>query len=97
MCNKALQYCKKYKRTLLIDTINSHYKINFSDYFFIKNKDTIIDINKIRKICQSVETVYPECIKSDLLNIVDGSYELKYPYTYQDKSLNLPEEIRNKK
>ena len=63
----------------------------------VKNKDTIIDINKIRKICQSVETVYPECIKSDLLNIVDGSYELKYPYTYQDKSLNLPEEMKKPK
>ncbi len=32
--NKALLYCQKYNRTLLIDTINSHYKINFSDYFY---------------------------------------------------------------
>ncbi len=95
--NKALIYCEKYNRILLIDTVNSHYKINFSDYFYFKNYNTITNIKIIREICKTAESVYPKCIKSDLLNIIDGTYKLDYPYTYHDISLNLPEEIINEK
>jgi hypothetical protein len=92
---KALEYCKKYNRILLIDTVNSHYKINFSDYFYLKNYDTITNINKIREICQSVETAYPEGIKKDLINIVNGKYKLPFPYSYHNTEFKLPDEIRN--
>ena len=44
---RTLEYCKKYKKTLLLDTVNSVYNINFSEYFNfnLENNDVNNDIN----------------------------------------------------
>lgn len=36
---RTISYCNKNNRTLLLDMTNSGYKINLSDYFYIKNLD----------------------------------------------------------
>jgi len=43
--NNCYNYCKKYNRTLLIDTSNSIYKFNFSEYFSLFSNDITITYN----------------------------------------------------
>lgn len=72
--SKTINYCKKYKRILLLDTANSTYKINFSDYFtFDADLEIIYDIKEIKKICnQKKYTVYPKFAESRLNDVIDG-------------------------
>lgn len=80
----CIQYCKKYKRVLLFDTLNSLYKINFSDYFDISelkkvfNVEIISDINFIKSIqVNESTTFYPEFINSNIyFDIVNGNIDI---------------------
>ena len=49
---KIISYCYKNNRILLLDMTNSAYKINFSDYFNIKNINCkiIYDTDEIKKL-----------------------------------------------
>ena len=68
--DKAITYCTKYNRTLLLDTTKSCYKINWSDYFMFRDKQCpiICDINKIRELLHDKLTVYPSCINVNLID-----------------------------
>jgi hypothetical protein len=43
----TLIYCIKHKRKLLLDTVNTTYRINFIDYFSFLHPCIIEDINEI--------------------------------------------------
>lgn len=63
--HSMIDYCVKNNRILLVDTTKCCYKINFSDFFYLKNMPiTIItDINIIRKIIADTSlTIYPDGI-----------------------------------
>lgn len=69
-----ISYCKINKRTLLLHMKKSHYKINFSDYFSIKNIDCdiIYDSNKIKNFLLSFKdtknfTIHPSGIDIKML------------------------------
>ena len=61
LIENALRYCVQYNRILLLDTYNSSYMVNFSNYFIINRENIIYDINEINKICNDEVSVYPEC------------------------------------
>lgn len=66
----CIQYCKKYKRILLLHTVPSELNINFSDFFDLDDKTIIYDSKKIEEIINSNKlSVYPKDLTSDLLNI----------------------------
>ena len=92
----------KYNRIVLLDTINSVYKINFSDYFDFKNKNIILDFNKIKCIYNNTYTIYPNSLNGQFCNILNGNIQFSrkidntgpWPIThitYKDISLYLPE------
>jgi hypothetical protein len=91
---KIIKFCEKYKRTLLLDTTNSVYKINFHDYFTICNSDIniITNIHDITKIINKQHTIYPEQLPPNILQQL--KYEaLEYTpdgYKYKDIMLKLP-------
>lgn len=64
---KAIQFCIKTNRTLLIDTTQCCYKINFSDYFYFKDLPiTIIsNIDEIADILKDTSlSIYPPIFKN---------------------------------
>jgi len=82
---------------------NSHYHINFSDYFYIKKVgcDIIYDSNKIKNIILSLEnsnrlTVHPNNLDFNLIDLFDKTNKiyLKYKvggvFLYNNIPLNLP-------
>lgn len=75
---RTYYYCLKYNRILLVDTINSTYKINLSDFCYFKNKNIICDINKIIEICSKNISIYPAQFSDKLLNILNGNIKLDY-------------------
>jgi hypothetical protein len=79
---RAINYCQEHKRTLLIDTRNSTYRINFSDYFSIKcdGIDIIYDSDAIKDIILNKElSILPETLsRAGLLDILSGNEILKY-------------------
>ena len=97
---KCLNYCLKYNKILLLDTINySVYKINFSDYFdFLQNSNIIYDINEIKKICNNKElTVYPDILNNKLENVMNGELIIENVigsnnYHYKEHHLSIPSE-----
>lgn len=89
-----INFCKKYKRTLLLDTINSTYKINFHDYFTICNLDIniITNIHDIIKIINKQHTIYPDQLPPNILQQLNHE-SVKYTkngYKYEDIMLKLP-------
>ena len=76
--NRALDYCVKHNRILLIDTLNSGLQVNFSDYFSFQRDDIICDINKITEICSTDCTVYPAKLKGKMTDILNGTFPFKY-------------------
>ena len=102
---RAISYCKTNKRTLLLDTTNSAYNINFSDYFYIKKLDCCIiyNSNEIKNILLSLEnsnclTVYPNNLDFNLIDLFDKTKKISFTwrgvpsphFTYKNISLNLP-------
>ena len=100
--NRMLKYCKTFNRILLVDTTNTHYKINLANYFGFPNINNIIcDKNKIIEICNNTKlrhTIYPACLNNTIQPLLSGknmpklSYK-KY-YTYDNVLLTLPYEAR---
>ena len=92
----CVQYCKKFNRVLLLNTIDSWtYGINFNDYFYFNDSlglEVITDINKINKIlCIKDKSVYPNFMKNNLINFRSRSTDNGY-YWIKDKlkrSLNI--------
>ena len=97
----TIQYCKKYNRILLLDMVNSIYKINMSDYFIIRNTgvEIIYDKNIINTIIKNTKnTIYPPGIESIRDNLISNNLNIKYQYkkpfyTY----INIPLELPNKR
>lgn len=77
--DKAITYCTKYNRTLLLDTTKTCYQINWSDYFMFKDNQCpiICDINKIRELLHDKDklSVYPSCIKVNLIDTITKNNE----------------------
>ena len=101
---KTISYCKKNKRTLLLDMTNSLYNINFSDYFFIKKLDCdiIYDSNEIKNIILCLEnsnclTVHPNNLDFNLIDLFNKTNKISFRYKkglpcclYNNIQLNLP-------
>jgi len=87
---ECINYCKKYNRILLIDTTNSAYRINFSDYFQIEDKNVISDKEIITQICKDCKSIYPSCFNNKIIDVLNGTFILKYThghgYTYGNKT-----------
>ena len=99
LINHTLEYCKKYNRILLLNTVNSIYKINFSDYFdFQENttkKQIIYDIKEIRRICLTqTQTVYPNFFNNKMADIIDEKIKFEWlqdnKFHHQGHILDLP-------
>ena len=91
---KAINVCKKNKRTLLLDTINNlSYKINFSDYFDIKNVPIICDMNEIKKIVFNKNLkIFPNILNNKMEDIVYKKVPITYKaggFQYNNTSVNL--------
>tara|TARA_B110000977_G_scaffold136366_1_gene173276 strand:+ start:1598 stop:2464 length:867 start_codon:yes stop_codon:yes gene_type:complete len=100
----VISYCKRNKRTLLLDFTNSSYNINFSDYFYIKKLDCCIiyNSNEIKNIILSLEnsnclTVYPNNLDFNLIDLFDKTKKISFGYArrkpyyvYNNIPLNLP-------
>jgi hypothetical protein len=91
---KAINVCKKNKRTLLLDTINNHsYKINFSDYFNVVNVPIICDMEEIKKIVFNKElTIFPNILNNKMENIVYKKVPITYKaggFQYNNSNIDL--------
>ena len=99
---RVLNYCIQKKRLLLLDTINSEYRINFSDYFVFKHPLVISDFNKIRTILTQGElSVYPDILDGKLDEVLDGVTRFRWTQTGYyigdtDVPLNLPVDCSKK-
>lgn len=103
---KTINYCQKNKRTLLLDMTNSIYKINFSDYFCIKNSDCCIiyDSNKIKNIILSLKnrnclTVHPNNLDFDLIDLFDKTKKISFYWPHWEVKIwqykNIPLDLPN--
>jgi hypothetical protein len=84
----TLDYCKKYNRILLLNTVNSIYKINFSDYFDLQENNIYIisDIKEIRKIClNQTQTQNLNQNQTQNLNLT----QTIYPNFFNDKMMDI--------
>jgi hypothetical protein len=89
---RAYAYCQRHNRILLLDTVHSLYRINFSDYFSFKVPNIICDRNEIIKLCETETSTYPSFLS------IQGMMNRKYFFTYSPKGLlydgklvNLPD------
>jgi hypothetical protein len=91
---QALEYCKKHNRILLVDTINSTYKVDFNNYFKFKHDIIDCDSNKIRSILYDKEfTIYPSILCGKMNDILDNKIIFnisKKNYSYENIELSLP-------
>ena len=100
---RGIEYCDKHNRTLLLDTSDSCYKINWSEYFTIKSKCNIIgDINIIRKLLSDKLTVYPPFITDKLFDIMSQNIHTykdmnKYTYKLDDNTISIDLPIQDPK
>lgn len=75
----AINYCNSTKRILLLNTMSSHYKFNFSDFFYFKNLNIICDFNEIKKIFENKNlTIYPNELSSSINNIINNNEYANY-------------------
>jgi hypothetical protein len=89
----AIDYCIAKKRTLLVDTTNGCYDINFSQYFYFKNISIpiITDVDDIRKIIANNSlTIYPKIIKDRNINNWNFIWTPSSIYTLNKITLDLP-------
>lgn len=80
---KVMSYCEMNKRTLLLDMTNSCYRINFSDFFYIKNCPIIYNSNAIKHILLSLQdnnslTVYPDNLNLNLIDLFDKTKKISF-------------------
>ena len=94
LINRGLEYCKKYNRILLVDTINSNYNVDFGNYFKFKDDNIICDAEKIRKILYDKEvTIYPSILCEKMNNILDNTIQFTYSkqgFNYKSIITSLP-------
>lgn len=95
----SIDYCKKSNRVLLLDTMNSEYKINFSDYFTFDESigvKIIYDIEEIKEIVKNEKlTTFPTYIRPILNDIACGNVKMRCSriFDYVDNrnnSFNIP-------
>jgi len=90
-------YCKNNGKILLLNTLNSCYKINFSDFCHIDCEYVITDLDKIRNILTSNDlSIYPNILNiNDIKNILDNNfvYSLRnnegFCFQYNDQYIPL--------
>jgi hypothetical protein len=95
--DRAITYCSKYNRTLLLDTTKSCYQINWSDYFSFKDNQCpiICDIHKIREQLHDKLTVYPSCLNGKIIEILSkncfqwSAENLNFVYRLNDSNIIL--------
>jgi len=100
---ECLEYCKKHNRILLVNGMRTCYKINFSEYFFLKEDiNIILDTTQIKNICLNPEyTIYPNEFQQEMLDFLDDKVVFDYipdsrgNYRYKNKILGFPEDDRN--
>jgi len=91
----SVEYCKKTKRTLLIDTTKSCYGINFCEYFYLTDLSIpiITDVNIIRSIIANESlSIYPNIFKDR--NIATWNFkftEKGYVEINSNTNMRLPE------
>lgn len=94
--HKILAHSKTHERTLLIDTRNTHYHINFSDYFDLPYTNVIYDMDTISEIFKTTSpTIYPKILSGKLQDIISGRIEFVFTesgYCYKDHVFKLPTE-----
>lgn len=86
---KGIDFCKKHNRILMIDLVNSYYKINCSDYFSIDN--TITDIKQIHEIIKNKQ-VHPNI---NLFQLDISTFHYKkgtFIHTQTETVMDLPNE-----
>ena len=88
----AIEYCKRMNRILLLDMMNSIYKINFNDFFGIDIPNIIYDFDTIKQMClENNYTVYPKSLSNKLLDILNGNIQFTYKdgnFLYNDSILS---------
>ena len=93
---ESIEYCKKYKRILLVNILKSCYQVNFIDYFVIKNENIIFDMNQIKKICLNKEyKIYPNELQDKMYDILEKKINFNFSnnyknYVYENILLDLP-------
>ena len=91
---QGLEYCKKYNRILLVDTINSTYKVDFGNYFEFQHDNIICDAEKIRRFLYDKEvTIYPSILNDKMNYILNNSIEFtfsKQGFNYKSIITSLP-------
>jgi len=97
--NKILIYCNIHNRILLVNSCNSHYKINFIDYFNFPKNNIIVDIAKIKAIFNNNNyTIYPEALKDKMNDVLNNKKSFKFKsgkgFFYDGVNLHLPMENR---
>jgi hypothetical protein len=89
----AIEYCRKMNRILLLDMMNSIYKINFNDFFDIDDPNIIYDFDTIKQMClENNYTVYPNILTNKLLDILNGNIQFTYKdgnFFYNDTELSI--------
>lgn len=76
----SIMYCRQFNRILLLDTYNSHYQINLSEYFTIKESKVkiVYDIQDIKQILDNSKlSFHPFYMKKYMKDILDGKLEMK--------------------
>uniref|UniRef100_A0A6C0D8E7 Uncharacterized protein n=1 Tax=viral metagenome TaxID=1070528 RepID=A0A6C0D8E7_9ZZZZ len=99
----SLDYCKRNNRILLIDGVNSTYKINYSDYFdfSVDFKFIINDTMQIKEILEKHKdsSVYPSILKNEMNDLINGKLQMPYHcnlkerfrgYTYKNHNFTFP-------
>lgn len=91
---EAKAYCQKNNRLLLIDTVNSEYHINWSDYFKVPYSNVIYDFKIIKQIIidNYQLSVYPKSFKEELTSLLTGKIKFNHligNYFFESKSLTV--------
>ena len=96
---RAIDYCKKYCRTLLLHMNGSIYRVNFSDFFEVLPSigcDIIYDFNIINDLLTNNNySVYPSCLSNLLKDFLNNKVKIDYrdinsAYIYRNVELSLP-------
>lgn len=77
--NFVLDYCKQFRRILLLDTVNSKYKINFSDYFIFKDPLVIYDFEKITEMLSDPSiSIFPSELNGKMEDVLKSKLKFKW-------------------
>ena len=102
MILKAIEYCKKYNRTLLLHMRRPIYNINFSDFFDVLpliECDIIYDFNIINDLLTNNQySVYPDCLNNLLKGVLYNTVRIMFrdvnsAYFVRNVELSLPSDV----